>query len=209
MNFLNFSLAGALLFFAFSYHLNLDKSIGIAKPPLETMTCITDLGDDMELQLGDSVQLTPAFSCPLDMIETIFWEPADFLSCTDCLEPVTRPLENICYTMTVNWDDGCISTEEICIQLRSCEALYTENNINSISPEQIGDEAEIELEISRTQFAHIEIVENDEVQYTIWEGWLKSGLRTLTLDFSAVPTGSHQLRVRLYPEDQIIDIEKL
>ena len=171
--------------------------------------CIVEAQDDVELQLGTAHQIETIFNCLPDDIENISWSPVDFLSCTNCAVPVVEPLEDKCYTMTVTWTDGCISTEEFCVFIRSCDSPFSENEINSITPQSIGNEAEIELEIARTQFVHIEIVDDDEVEYTIWEGFLKAGLQKVTLDFSAVPSGSHQLRVRIYPEDKFINIVKL
>jgi len=90
----------------------------------------------------------------------------------------------------INWQDGCVSEEEICFSLKTCENDFSENSIASISPLQIETEATIELEIARRQFVHIVIEENDEVQFVIWEGWLNAG-------------------VQLYPEDKSISIEKI
>ncbi len=177
--------------------------------PDDLITCEMDIGEDVQLELGNSHQFNPQFSCPLTQIESFNWWPTNYLSCEDCLDPLVSPLESQCYMLTVHWDDGCITNDEICVLVRTCEPLYSENKINSISPQQISDQAEIELEIARTQFVHIEIVENDEVQFVIWEGFLKAGLRTVNLDFSAVSSGAHELRVRLYPEDQFIDILKM
>jgi hypothetical protein len=171
--------------------------------------CELQIDEDINIQLGDSFQINPVFSCPFNEIESISWSPADFLSCTDCVDPIVQPLADQCYTMSVTFTDGCTTTDEFCVFLRSCDSPFSENAINSINPQQINDQAEIELEIARTQFVHLEIVEDDVVQYVIWEGFLKAGLRTLTLDFSTVPTGDHQLRARLYPEDKVINIVKL
>lgn len=171
--------------------------------------CQLDIGESINLQLGDSFRMEPLFSCPPNQVENFTWSPVDYLSCTDCINPYVRPLQDKCYTLSVEWTDGCISTDEICVFVTPCESVPVDNVINSISPAQIGDEATIELTVARTQYVHIEIVEDDEVQYVIWEGFLKAGLRTRTLDFSAVPSGNHQLRARFYPEDKFIDIVKL
>ena len=176
---------------------------------IQSNACQLDAGEDEEIQLGETVQLNAQVSCPPSEIAEIVWEPTLYLSCTDCLDPIVQPLLGQCYTMTVNWNDGCVSTDQICVFLSACDVPFSENNINSVNPAQIGNQATIELEIARTQFVHIEIVENEEVQFSIWEGWLKAGLRNVLLDFSNIPAGSHELRIRLYPEDKIINVVKL
>ena len=93
--------------------------------------------------------------------------------------------------------------------IESCESPVNANAINSIVPQQIETTAEIELAIERTQFVHLELVDNDEVTHEIWEGWLRKGIRTVSLDFSSVPAGNHTLRARLYPENIEINIEKI
>ena len=197
-----------LLSWNFSEKGNLSENVGHTTR-IHSSACQLDVSDDLEIQLGESAQIEAIASCPASEIATLVWEPTDYLSCADCMTPIAQPLDDQCYTLTINWNDGCVSTDQVCVFVRSCDALFSENKVNSVTPAQIGDQAAIELEIARTQFVHIEIVENDEIQFNIWEGWLKAGLRNVFLDFSSVPIGSHELRVRLYPEDKTIDIEKL
>ncbi|MES2429978.1 MAG: PKD domain-containing protein [Bacteroidota bacterium] len=45
------------------------------------------------------------------------WQPADYLSCTDCLSPVCKPKSSIDYTITVTNADGCKAKDEVHIQL--------------------------------------------------------------------------------------------
>ncbi len=171
--------------------------------------CEVDLGPDVEIDFWDSIQINPLISRPVFELEEITWSPTENLSCADCLNPYVSTNEDICINLTVKFDDGCIASDEICILLKGCGEEFTENKINSITPQSISNDASIELEIVQTQYVHFEIVENDEILYTIQEGWLNKGLQTLSLDFSQIPTGNYQLRVRLYPEDKFISITKL
>lgn len=171
--------------------------------------CLLDLGPDITLELGEEIELTPAISCLPDAIASFSWSEATSLSCTDCFEPIAKPFEDACYTLSIEWQDGCISEEEICVTIKSCDTEFSENEINGVSPQQINNEATIEMKIARTQYVYIEIVDGDEIEYALWEGWLKAGLQTRALDFSQVPSGNHELRARLYPENQFITIEKL
>ncbi len=203
-----------LAFLFLTTHLHTTSSLNesnIALPNGLNATCIVDLGENVNLQLGDSIQIDALLSCQPTDIQSIEWESTGqgTISCTDCLDPFVLPEENSCYTITITWADGCVSTDEVCVFLQSCSAVFSENAINSVSPEQISDEATIELEITRTQFVHIEIVDDGTIEHVIWEGWLKKGLKTLSLDFSSVPAGTHDLQVRLYPETITTSIQKL
>jgi hypothetical protein len=173
--------------------------------------CIVQLESDVLINFWDSIQVHAVTNYPLDEIEEIIWSPVENVSCTDCLDPFVSASEDICISVTITFDDGCIASDEICVFVQGCGEgeVFLENKINSITPESISNEANIELEIAQTQFVHFEIVENDEILYTIKEGWVGKGRRTLTLDFSEVPAGNHTLRVRLYPEDKFISITKL
>ena len=118
--------------------------------------------------------------------------------------------EDVCVSINVKFDDGCEASDEMCVFIDGCGGEnISENKINRITPQSIADNAEIELEIAQFQFVRIEIVENDEIINTLFEGWLKKRLHNINLDFSEVPAGNHQLRVRLYPENKFISITKL
>lgn len=171
--------------------------------------CIVDLGADLSIDLGDSTQLFGILSCPIDEIESFSWEPTTYLSCTDCFDPVVNATDNQCYTLTVNWQDGTTTSDEACVFVEDCDEVFSENNIQSITPEQINDFADITLQITRKQYVRIEIVDDQTIQYPIWEGWLRAGLRTVSLDFSNIPSGMHDLRVRLYPENLTTAINKI
>ncbi|MFT5167542.1 MAG: hypothetical protein ACI8P3_002780 [Saprospiraceae bacterium] len=212
MKILNSTFPPVILFFIFLLNWNFIAVAPVSQSneaPNMLCDCQMLTSQDIILQLGDTYQAETIFSCQESQIESFSWSPADYLSCTDCFDPVVQPLQDICYTLTATFTDGCTTTDEFCVSVRPCESVPGDNAINGISASPIGDEATIELEIARTQFVHLEIVEDDVVQYVIWEGFLSAGLRTVTLDFSAVPSGDHELRARLYPEDKFIDIVKL
>lgn len=213
MKFLSFSLSSLALFAYLFFNIHLaEADVFHFTKKVETdhafCDCVIDAGEDYLIALGDSIKLEVVASCQAFQIENIEWNNAESLSCSDCLEPYARPLEDICYTISITWDDGCTSMDEICVSVKSCDPEYVENVINGVTPQPIVDQAEIELELIQTQYVHIEIVDNNTVLYPIWEGWLKSGLQTQTLDFSSVPSGNHDLRVRLFPENQTISIQK-
>jgi hypothetical protein len=172
-------------------------------------TCEVDLGSDAIINFWEEYQINAAINYPSNEVEEMIWSHAENLSCTDCLNPVVTTAEDICISLTVHFSDGCIASDEICIFVIGCHSTNYENKIHSITPTNITETAVIELEIARSQFTQIEIVQNDEVLYSIFEGWAGSGLKTRTLDFSDVPAGEYSLRVKLYPENKYITITKL
>lgn len=64
------------------------------------------------------------------------WQPADYLSCTDCLSPICTPKSSINYILTATNADGCKATDEVHIQLICKSGLvyipsaFTPNNDN-------------------------------------------------------------------------------
>lgn len=45
------------------------------------------------------------------------WSPVDYLSCVDCLTPISKPKKSITYSITATNTDGCKATDEVRIQL--------------------------------------------------------------------------------------------
>ncbi|MEL6865655.1 MAG: hypothetical protein AAFP19_14605 [Bacteroidota bacterium] len=171
--------------------------------------CIIDLGEDVNITLGDSLQLSTQSSCPLDDIVSINWMPATDLSCLDCLDPIVKPLNDQCYQVTIEFQDGTVASDEICIFVAACDPGSPITQVNSISTLEISDMAVLNLSIARTQYVSVDIIEDDEVTYAIWEGWLKPGDQAVDLNFSAVPAGNYELKVDLYPNDETLSITKL
>lgn len=59
------------------------------------------------LDLGDSYAVQVLVNIDEDDIASITWEPALFLSCSDCLTPVVTPTNSIDYLVTVVTEEGC------------------------------------------------------------------------------------------------------
>ncbi len=73
------------------------------------------LEPDINLDLGDSVQLYLAISVPSSSIESVSWSPDSTLSCNDCLDPFASPTENVCYIAMVTDTSGCTLSDTVCI----------------------------------------------------------------------------------------------
>lgn len=86
---------------------------------------IIDLGDDIYLQLGDSVAIN-ALSNPTNF-SLVEWSPADGLSCSDCATPVAQPLESTLFSVTVIDANGCEATDDIHIFVNREPRVYMPN----------------------------------------------------------------------------------
>ena len=80
-----------------------------------------DLGEDLLIRLGDSVQLTPNIPGPVIVYE---WSDSGTLSCPDCPEPYARPLETTVYSLTVTNSSGCYATDEITVAIDKRFDIY-------------------------------------------------------------------------------------
>jgi gliding motility-associated-like protein len=89
------------------------QTVLIEEPPLITV----DLGPDIELDLGDSVQLQ-AFVNTSETV-TYIWETSDSgsLSCFDCSDPWANPTSSVDYFVTVVDSNGCEATDDIFIKI--------------------------------------------------------------------------------------------
>jgi gliding motility-associated-like protein len=103
-----------------------DLFVRISKLP------VVNAGVDQQLIAGNTVRLVPAVSGAVKWI----WSPADFLSCTECLNPVSTPKSSVVYTFTAFNADGCTAKDEVAVQLICKSNLvfipsaFTPNNDN-------------------------------------------------------------------------------
>ncbi|MBK8565467.1 MAG: T9SS type A sorting domain-containing protein [Saprospiraceae bacterium] len=72
---------------------------------------VLDLGPDLEICAGGSQTLhATGFT-------TYQWTPADYLSCTDCPNPIITPTANITYTVVATNAAGCISVDTVSVSV--------------------------------------------------------------------------------------------
>lgn len=104
------------------------KKITVQVLPLPTV----NVGPDKELFAGEPVQLTPTYSS--DVVKWQ-WTPAQYLSCTKCASPVSTPMANTQYTLTV-YNNSCSASDSMKL-IMSCQ----ENRVripNAFSPNRDG-----------------------------------------------------------------------
>ncbi|MBC6492990.1 PKD domain-containing protein [Flavihumibacter stibioxidans] len=71
---------------------------------------VIDAGADMELQPGSNYLIRTKSG---SNVVSWRWEPSDFLSCTTCPAPETRPQWPITYRVTAATADGCVATDTV------------------------------------------------------------------------------------------------
>ncbi|MEP6747256.1 MAG: PKD domain-containing protein [Bacteroidota bacterium] len=88
-------------------------------------------GPDQEVQLATPVQLTA--QTDNDIIKW-HWSPSNYLNCPDCSSPVSTPLAQTAYTVSVTNKNGCVASDTIVIKVQCEESTvripnaFTPNN---------------------------------------------------------------------------------
>jgi len=96
---------------------------------LDPQELIVDLGEDIEIQLGDETQLDALINGP-NSIDSLFWTPDVMCADTlvmDCQDPVVAPLNTTVYSLTVLDDMGCIGQDEIVVEVDANRNVYIPN----------------------------------------------------------------------------------
>jgi gliding motility-associated-like protein len=95
---------------------------------------VVHAGPDQEVQLATPVQL--AAQTDNDVIKWN-WSPSNYLNCSDCASPISTPLAQTAYTVSVTNRNGCIASDTIVIKVQ-CE----ENTVripNAFTPNNDGN----------------------------------------------------------------------
>lgn len=84
-----------------------------------------DLGEDQQLNLGESLQLAPFFSAPAS---SFIWSPSEIINCTEDCEKVTfTPTQSSFYTLTAADENGCYATDSVYVEIVSIREVYIPN----------------------------------------------------------------------------------
>ncbi len=83
-------------------------------------------GNDVTIERGDSVKLTPSVSSTKDVV--LSWRPSASVPCKSCLNPIVSPKTTTVYEIeardTVN---GCIRSDDIIVNVKTCVGVYIPN----------------------------------------------------------------------------------
>jgi gliding motility-associated-like protein len=123
-----------------NYELTVMDASGCEWDTLITLDVPTDifvnLGEDMTISLGDSINLEPQLNVPLSQIDTFVWQfdYPDF--CNICLDQWVTPIQTTTYSITVYNESGCRSTDEVTITVDKNRSVYVPN---AFSPNNDGN----------------------------------------------------------------------
>jgi gliding motility-associated-like protein len=85
---------------------------------------VIDIGDDITVELGDSIYVDPYSSLPTN---SFLWRPEVFLECPECWSQVIYPTESIIYTLTATTDNGCEASDQFSITVAKERPIFIPN----------------------------------------------------------------------------------
>ncbi len=91
------------------------------------------LGDNQSIKYGQEVYIDSDVF-PLSGVQ-LEWSPTEWLSCTDCPDPIARPLESTTYTLRMTDGSGCTVEDQISILVTKSRDIFIPN---AFSPNQDG-----------------------------------------------------------------------
>ncbi|MEM8523740.1 MAG: gliding motility-associated C-terminal domain-containing protein [Bacteroidota bacterium] len=92
---------------------------------IETPTPLSlELGDNIEIDLGDSVNLVAVVSGEIESIE---WFPPEMLTTPDSLASFTKPAENTVYQLSITDVNGCTISDRITVFVIDDQKIYVPN----------------------------------------------------------------------------------
>ncbi|MEO6674037.1 MAG: gliding motility-associated C-terminal domain-containing protein, partial [Ginsengibacter sp.] len=96
---------------------------------------VVNAGKDTQLISGASVTLSPTVTGATSWN----WSPADYLNCTSCLTPVSKPRISITYTLTAYNAEGCKAKDEVSLHLACKESMVYIPNAFSPNHDNVND----------------------------------------------------------------------
>jgi gliding motility-associated-like protein len=86
-----------------------------------------NIGPDLTLVIGDSVQLLANYS-PLIDVDSIVWSPGSVLSCTHCFNPILVATVPDTFTITATIYAGdCIAVDQLVVRVKDDFTLFVPN----------------------------------------------------------------------------------
>ncbi len=87
---------------------------------------VLELGEDLEIELGDSVRIT-AQTNEGGTVESISWEPADAVDCDTCITNMVNPSTTTTYFLTLIDSSGCLARDNITVIVDRRRYIYIPN----------------------------------------------------------------------------------
>ena len=90
---------------------------------------VVDLGEDIEIQLGESALLEPFVGSILP-VDSIVYQPLTNLTCIDssfCLDVMVAPIESQVYSLTIFDENGCSGSDDILVEIDRNRNVFVPN----------------------------------------------------------------------------------
>ncbi len=114
-----------------SYHILVEDAQGCHWDSLVVLSgpgpVLIDLGEDQQVQLGDSVEFEALVNLPETAIDTLIWAPFGRLLCDSCYQQTYWPVETTTFTATVIDQNGCRATDDILIEVIKDRLVFIPN----------------------------------------------------------------------------------
>lgn len=119
------------------YSVTVESNCGIITDSIfvESQALTLDLDPDLEINLGDEVQLNPTITLNNGTLAYDWIDSLGTLSCLDCAMPTALPFENVTYTLNLSSNGGCMVSDDIHIAVQMNRDIYV---ATAFSPDDDG-----------------------------------------------------------------------
>lgn len=105
---------------------------------------LIDAGRDTTIELGQQIELDPLTN--QYQIVSVQWSPADYLSCTDCYNPLAAPPQSTLYTVLMEDVRGCMGLDSVLVRVIDTKQFSIPN---IFSPNEDGYNDVLEVSVSQ------------------------------------------------------------
>jgi len=135
----------------------------LAVVPLNSINEITvDLGDNLFINIGDSVSIFAQINIETQELDTIIWTTIDSINCSgNCIDFTVTPFQTTTYSIMVIDDNGCSAEDQITVHVDKNIPVYIPN---AFSPN--GDSQNDKITI----FGNTELIEEVQI-FRIFDRW--------------------------------------
>ena len=95
----------------------------------QTIAVNIQVDNSFTIEKGDSTRIEALTTLSAEEVASfnIEWSPSEGLSCTDCLDPIAKPIRSTIYTLTVSNREGCESTSQVRVLVDETTNIYAPN----------------------------------------------------------------------------------
>jgi gliding motility-associated-like protein len=96
---------------------------------VKTVDLQVKFGDDLSIERGDSIRLTPSVSLASGIV--LRWRPEKDVPCRNCLNPTVSPRITTIYELEArDTASNCVSSDEIQLTVNTCSKIFIPNSFS-------------------------------------------------------------------------------